>query len=1380
MKNMAAYFLISIVYVLSGKAALMLALPPGYASAVFPPAGIAVAVAYIMGRRTLPWVFIGSLVLNVWVGYTTTKSMDAAGLHAALVIAIASTAQAAFGGWILRRWIGYPAAFDKAIEISRFLLWGPLICLLSASISVAGLMRLGLIDTSSAVASWVTWWVGDTLGFLIMLPIVMALIGEPRTLWKGRIRMVALPMLLVMSIFVAVFLKANQWEQHEALTDFRHVSQQSLDQIKMGFGEQGALLSQLQGFFEHDQDGRVAREEFHRYCKASLRVFPMIQAIEWVPRVSPMDRESFEAAQQKAVPGFHITERNRGGKMLREGARDWYYPVTYLEPMDGNRQALGFDLSSNPKRRHAIDKAIVSGKVVSTEPINLVQGGKGLLIIQSVRMKGRVEGVVLIALKVRDFINTLLPASSRDLDVSLMDADSLDVVYDNFPDRSMEKALLTRTFEFGLRHYSLMTTPAAEYYKQHRRWQSWGLLAIGTLGTGLLGALFLLGTGYAARVEEQVKARTKALQESEERFRHTFEHSPIGIGVASLEGKLLRGNQAFCSIFGCTREELQDMSVEEIALPGRRARDADNKQRLVSGGTSHYRMEKRHFRRDGKIIWIQVTASLERDITGVPEEFILQIEDITERKLAEEKLQVALQRNRTLFESSRDALMTLAPPTWKFTSANRATLHLFGAASEDEMTSIGPWTVSPEYQPDGRASAEKAQEMIAVAMQEGSHLFEWEHRRLDGTCFPADVLLTRMEFGSEVFLQATVRDISERKRIEDALKASSSEIEDLYDHAPCGYHSVDENGKIVRINQTELDWFGRKREEVIGKRISDFFTPASQAIMRESFERFKKEGGVQDLEFEIVRKDGTIFPVLLNGTAIYDESGKFVMSRSVLIDITTQKKMDHLIHDRMLELQSILDGASVAITFVRGRRQVWANKRMGELFGYTAQEMDNQSTRMFYGSQKEYDTFGVRAYPALMRGETYQAEMEMRHRDGRVIWINISGKAISPADMSLGSIWVLEDITDRKQYEEAVRESAEHMQTIFDNVVDGIITIDEEGVIAAFNKAAEHIFGYSEEEAVGKNISMLMSTPDREKRDGYIRNYVITKIPNLLGTRRELTGLRSDGTEFPMDVALSEISRKGERMFVGIVRDISERKRMEKMKNEFVSTVSHELRTPLTSITGALGLMTGGALGSLPEQLAPLVDIAYKNSQQLGYLINDLLDMEKIAVGKLHFDMQIQALMPLIEQALEVNRSYGDQYDVRYVLKKRIDKAKVRVDGKRFVQILSNFLSNAAKFSPSGDEVEISVKQKGGLVRVEVLDHGGGIPDEFRNRIFQKFSQADSSDTRKKGGTGLGLAISKELAERMDGSVGFDSEEGAGTVFFVELPLYREAPSKQA
>jgi signal transduction histidine kinase len=229
------------------------------------------------------------------------------------------------------------------------------------------------------------------------------------------------------------------------------------------------------------------------------------------------------------------------------------------------------------------------------------------------------------------------------------------------------------------------------------------------------------------------------------------------------------------------------------------------------------------------------------------------------------------------------------------------------------------------------------------------------------------------------------------------------------------------------------------------------------------------------------------------------------------------------------------------------------------------------------------------------------------------------------------------------------------------------------------------------------------------------------------------------------------------------------------MKSEFVSTVSHELRTPLTSIYGALDLLAGGALGELPDNVRQLIDMALKNSQRLNNLINDLLDMEKIAAGKLDFDMVTQALMPLIDHALEVNQVYGAQHQVTFRVIERADEINVRADGHRLIQVLSNYLSNAAKFSPPQADVDVAVRLIGEHVRVSVRDHGPGVPIAFRKRIFEKFSQADSSDTRQNEGTGLGLAITRELVEHMGGKVGFESVEGDGSTFFVDLPVYTVA-----
>ena len=249
------------------------------------------------------------------------------------------------------------------------------------------------------------------------------------------------------------------------------------------------------------------------------------------------------------------------------------------------------------------------------------------------------------------------------------------------------------------------------------------------------------------------------------------------------------------------------------------------------------------------------------------------------------------------------------------------------------------------------------------------------------------------------------------------------------------------------------------------------------------------------------------------------------------------------------------------------------------------------------------------------------------------------------------------------------------------------------------------------------------------------------------------------------------------RQAVGTWNDITEYKKVERLKKEFVSTVSHELRTPLTSIRGSLGLVAGGVAGELPQQAKSLVDIAFKNSERLLGLINDLLDVEKIESGKMKFDLKSSRLMEIVDQCLDNNQGVAQQYRVSFEMKERIsENLQVMVDEMRLMQVLSNLLSNAAKFSPKDGVVEIGVTQNGKRLRVSVKDYGSGIPHAFRSSIFQKFSQADSSDTRQKGGTGLGLSIAKAIIEHLHGTIGFDTIEGEGATFWVELPQWDSEP----
>jgi DNA-binding response OmpR family regulator len=238
--------------------------------------------------------------------------------------------------------------------------------------------------------------------------------------------------------------------------------------------------------------------------------------------------------------------------------------------------------------------------------------------------------------------------------------------------------------------------------------------------------------------------------------------------------------------------------------------------------------------------------------------------------------------------------------------------------------------------------------------------------------------------------------------------------------------------------------------------------------------------------------------------------------------------------------------------------------------------------------------------------------------------------------------------------------------------------------------------------------------------------------------------------------------------------DISERKEMDRLKSEFISVVSHELRTPLTAIRGSLGLMATAMSSSLPEKALQLVQIGYRNCERLIVLVNDILDMEKLAADCMVFEPRIGNLIALVRHALEANAPYAQKFDVTFELLASDDAIDVFLDQNRFGQVLANLLSNAAKFSPPTGRVHVTVRRVDDRVRIEVQDHGPGIPEEFKSRIFGRFMQADSSVTRAKGGTGLGLHITREIVERMGGWIGFESVAGQGATFWVEFPLARE------
>jgi signal transduction histidine kinase/DNA-binding response OmpR family regulator len=380
-----------------------------------------------------------------------------------------------------------------------------------------------------------------------------------------------------------------------------------------------------------------------------------------------------------------------------------------------------------------------------------------------------------------------------------------------------------------------------------------------------------------------------------------------------------------------------------------------------------------------------------------------------------------------------------------------------------------------------------------------------------------------------------------------------------------------------------------------------------------------------------------------------------------------------------------------------------------------------------------------------------------------------------------------------------------------------IIATDAKGIIQLFNIGAERMLGYAVSDVVNKRTLDDFNDPQQliDRAEALSTEFATTVAPGFdaltfkasrgIEDAYELDYIRKDGSRFPTHGTITALRDEQNEIIgylkigidnsarVAVLAAAREKRSVDKeeqsvkadeekqrLKDEFVATVSHELRTPLTSIAGALGLLNGNAAGELPESAKRLLTIAYKNSQRLVRLLNDILDIEKMESGKVVFDFKRVEVRSLVAQTIEANRALAEGLGVRIRLVPASAAVDVRVDPDRLVQAVTNLLSNDIKFSPPGEEVVVAVEARNETARISVRDHGHGVPDEFKPHIFEKFAQADATDARQKGGTGLGLSIVKEIVDRLDGAVGFGDAPGGGAIFYVDLPNWARAVRLQS
>ena len=978
--------LVALGYFAGGAFGRLLAIPPGYASALWVPAGLAFMAVLTGPRHVWIGVLLGSaahnLIVSAGAGVPFAQS-----LAVSTAIGAGASLQAVVGARLVRASVGYPTALSRVGETLRFLLLGgPVACLLSATSGVSALALAGVVPGGARAFSWFNWWVGDTIGVLVVVPLWLVVAGEPRAYWRHRRLTVALPVIGLVAAALGAFAVAQHQEAARIRSEFVTQSADVARQIATELDETIVLLDALRSHF--DVTPRTDRASFAALTHNIVARHGSLRAVEWVPSIAGHERAAFErAAAAEGFAHFTISDRVPGDGVRPSPPRAHYAPVQYIEPLDGNAQALGFDVSSEPGRSEAIEQSLSSGNAAITRPIPLLQLPPEQLGLLAFLPAGGVRGdratpprgFVVGVIDVKRLIETALDGvDARGVSFRLIDVAEqgpATVMYERAEGagRSFEQELKAAAVgDFGTverirapgRSWRIELHPTLSYLDRARTPMPWIVQTSGLGFAALIGVLLLNLSGRTEEVRREVLQRTRELEDrnrdlnreiaarerieaarraSEERFAAAFEHSANGMAIEDRDGRIRRVNPALCTLLGYTSEELLTKSLYELTDPADLAASEAAARGLWTGRVARYQLEKRYLHKSGRPVWVVIACALIRDAENQPRDLVVQVQDITEFRAATQALAESEQKLRGLYETSRLGI-ALTDMDGRLLEFNAAFAELTGYGA-DELRALDYRTLTPQ-----RYAADEARQLELLRTVGHYGPYEKEYVRKDGGHVPVQLrgMLLRTPAGAAQ-IWSIVEDISERKRLEAELASENARHQLFLRRASDGVCILDADARVVEVSDSLCAMLGYARDELLSMAPTLWDARLEAAEIAKVVAR-AFAGELHRFETLHRRKDGSTFEVEVTVDAFVADGRQhlYCSTRDItelrrlqraLLDVTAreQRKLGYDLHD---ELGQVLTGISMfAASLAASERAAGrpAADRLAELAGLARQ-----------------------------------------------------------------------------------------------------------------------------------------------------------------------------------------------------------------------------------------------------------------------------------------------------------------------------------------------------------------------------------------------------------------------------------------------------------